>query len=55
MFHVKHSGGVSELIFCSSGKVSYIKAAIVFYPPEYEKNSGKRMIKKMFHVKHFMD
>ena len=55
MFHVKHSGGVSELISCLSEKVLYIKAMEVFYLLENEKNSGKRIIKKMFHVKHFMD
>ena len=41
MFHVKHSGGVSELISCLSEKVLYIKAMEVFYLLENEKTAEK--------------
>ena len=46
MFHVKHSGGVSELISCLSEKVLYIKAMEVFYLLENEKKQRKKNNKK---------
>lgn len=41
MFHVKHFGGVSELISCLSEKVLYIKAMEVFYLLETKKQQKK--------------
>lgn len=46
MFHVKHSGEVSELISCLSEKVLYIKAMEVFYLLENEKKQQKKNNKK---------